>query len=157
MSVLVFDFGTRHIGVAAVVEESRIALPIATLAAKRGRPSLQPLTQLIKEWSPNEFVLGLPLNIDQTDSPMCDAVRDFGSYLTYHFDLPVTFVDERLSTREAKQRSFIEGISNRGKSGKRRRKSIHLSSGSHAIAAQVIGETWLAGRTESKCMVSSPD
>lgn len=157
MSVLVFDFGTRHIGVAAVVAESRIALPIATLAAKRGRPSLQSLTQLVKEWSPSEFVLGLPLNIDQTDSPMCEAVRDFGSYLTHHFNLPVAFVDERLSTLEATQRSSIDAISSRRKSGKRKGKSKRHSSGNHALAAQVIGETWLAERTESNSVASSQE
>ena len=157
MSVLVFDFGTRHIGVAAVVAESRIALPIATLAAKRGRPSLQSLTQLVKEWSPSEFVLGLPLNIDQTDSPMCEAVRDFGSYLTHHFNLPVAYVDERLSTLEARQRSSLDLVSNRGKPGKRRSKSKDHSSGSHALAAQVIGETWLAECTDSRSVASSQD
>ena len=157
MSVLVFDYGTRHIGVAAVVAESRMSLPIATLDARRGRPGLQSLTALVREWSPTEFVLGLPLNIDESDSPMCDAVRDFGTYLSDHFNLPVDYVDERLSSLEARKRLFEQPLPERSKARRHRRKSKLDLSGNHALAAQVIGETWLAERSEPNPSPSSPE
>ena len=153
MAVLTFDYGTRHIGVAAVVSESHIAIPIATLKAKRGRPDRESLAQLIQEWSPSEFVVGLPLNLDETDSPMCDAVRKFGSYISHEFNVPVVYVDERLSTREADQRAasleeLTSSSSKRRNSIKRRPKTKKNGLGSHALAAQIIAETWLSQREE---------
>ena len=161
MSVLIFDFGTRHIGVAAVVVESRISLPIATLVAKRGRPNLQAMSRLIQEWSPTNFIVGLPLNIDQTDSPMCEAVRRFGSFLEDQFIVPVVYVDERLSTHEANFRSSrvgeLERRRNSSKTTQRKSRTRQNLLGSHALAAQVIGETWLAQQLESNSLVASSE
>ena len=74
------------------------------------------------------LVIGLPLNMDDTESPMSARARKFAERLGRVTNTPVELVDERLSSREAADRS----------SRPRR------DAGSHAAAAAVIAETWLA-------------
>lgn len=121
---LTFDFGMKHIGVASVEVTSRIVGPKCTLSANHGKPNVDQLDFLVDAWQPTDLVVGLPLNMDSTESKMSRAARKFGHYLEKRFHLPVHFVDERLSSYDAAQR---EGTKN----------------ADHALAAVAIGETWL--------------
>lgn len=121
---LTFDFGMKHIGVASVEVTSRIVGPKCTLAAHHGKPNVDQLDFLIDAWQPTDLVVGLPLNMDSTESKMSTAARKFGHFLEKRFQLPVHFVDERLSSYEANQRAGTKDAD-------------------HALAAAAIGETWL--------------
>lgn len=121
---LTFDFGMKHIGVASVEVTSRIVGPKCTLAANHGKPNVDQLDFLVDAWQPTDLVVGLPLNMDSSESKMSRAARKFGHFLEKRFHLPVHFVDERLSSYDAAQR---EGTKN----------------ADHALAAVAIGETWL--------------
>lgn len=121
---LSFDFGMKHIGVASVEVTARIVGPKCTLAASHGKPNVDQLDFLVDTWQPTDLVVGLPLNMDDSESKMSKAARKFGRFLEQRFQLPVHFVDERLSSYEAAQR---EGKHN----------------ADHALAAVAIGETWL--------------
>ena len=121
---LSFDFGMKHIGVASVEVTSQIVGPKCTLAAKHGKPDVAQLDFLVDAWQPSDFVVGLPLNMDSSESPMSKAARKFGQFLEKRFQLPVHFVDERLSSYEAAQRTGSQ-------------------TADHAQTAVAIGETWL--------------
>ena len=124
MGALSFDFGMKHIGVASVQVTSRIVDPKCTLSANHGKPEVVQLDFLVDAWQPTDLVVGLPLNMDSSESRMSRAARKFGQFLEKRFQLPVHFVDERLSSYEAKQRGDGQNAD-------------------HALAAVVIGETWL--------------
>ena len=96
------------------------ASPVGTVRAKDGIPVWAALDALVREWRPDGFVVGLPLNMDDTESEMSRAARRFGSRIGRRYGIDVAFADERLSTFEAVGRG-----------------------GDHATAAQVIAETWL--------------
>lgn len=128
---LTFDFGMKHIGVASVEVTSRIVGPKCTLSANHGKPNVDQLDFLVDAWQPTDLVVGLPLNMDSTESKMSRAARKFGHYLEKRFHLPVHFVDERLSSYDAAQR---EGTKN----------------ADHALAAVAIGETWLHDQIVSR-------
>ncbi len=124
-AALVFDFGLRHIGIALALAGPGIARPLATAAAEQGRPRWQRIDALVAEWRPTRLVVGEPLNMDGTPSDMAVRAKGFGKALEARYGLPVSFADERLSTFEARARGADAGDA-------------------HALAAEVIAETWLA-------------
>ena len=100
--VLAFDFGTRRIGVASGQEMLGTGQPVAMLPARDGIPDWQRIEQLLQEWRPDLVVVGLPLNMDDTENEMCARARKFGNRIHGRYHVPVEMVDERLTSFEAK-------------------------------------------------------
>lgn len=129
MLVLAFDFGMRRIGVATGQKVSQTASPLCVLKATDGVPDWEQVAALIKEWRPSELVVGLPLNMDDTEQHLTKCARSFARKLQDKFSIETHLHDERLTTWEAKQ------ISADMNSGKQNR--------SDAIAAALILQSWL--------------
>ncbi|MDW5375970.1 Holliday junction resolvase RuvX [Halomonas sp. HP20-15] len=131
--VLAFDFGTRRIGAAVGNELIRRATALDPLPARDGIPDWNVVTRLVEEWQPDLFVVGLPLNMDDSESDMSRRARKFGKRLYGRYGKPCEMVDERGSTREAKTiaRDF-------GHRGNYREESVD------GLAAQLILESWFA-------------
>lgn len=102
VTLLCFDFGTRQIGVAYGQTFSGTAQPVAVLRARDGQPQWEQVLRLVAEWQPQRLLVGLPLNMDGTESEFCTRARRFAGRLHARTGKPVTLVDERLSTVEAK-------------------------------------------------------
>jgi putative Holliday junction resolvase len=102
VTLLCFDFGTRQIGVAYGQTFSGTAQPVAVLRARDGQPQWEQVMRLVAEWQPQRLLVGLPLNMDGTESEFCTRARRFAGRLHARTGKPVTLVDERLSTVEAK-------------------------------------------------------
>ena len=102
--VLGLDYGTRKIGLASgqVITGGATALP--ALACRNGTPDWDAIEQAVKEWQPQALVVGLPLNMDDSESELSARARRFARQLEGRLGLPVWLVDERLSTREARDR-----------------------------------------------------
>ncbi len=98
---LVFDFGTRKIGVAAASRLAGTATPLATLPARDGVPDWRDIEALIRDWQPEVLVIGLPRNTDGTDSAMTSRARAFGAWLSSQSGLPAEEIDERFTSTEA--------------------------------------------------------
>ena len=100
--VMAFDFGTRRIGVASGQEMLGIGKPLTMLPARDGVPDWEQIGRLLKEWQPDRVLVGLPLNMDDTENDMCARARKFGKRLQGRFHVEVEMVDERLTSFEAK-------------------------------------------------------
>ena len=100
--VMAFDFGTRRIGVAVGQELLATGQPVAMINARDGIPDWHQVEALLTEWQPDLVVVGLPLNMDDTENDMCARARKFGKRLHGRYHLPVEMVDERLTSFEAK-------------------------------------------------------
>ncbi|MEM8766418.1 MAG: Holliday junction resolvase RuvX [Pseudomonadota bacterium] len=127
--VLAFDFGLKHIGVAVGQTLTRTATPLTTLTARDGKPNWPDVRELVNEWRPERLVVGLPLNMDDTESEMAERARRFAQQLEKQTGLAVTLADERLTTYASR--------------AERRNAGMKSSSGEHAAAAALIAETWL--------------
>jgi len=125
-----FDYGTRQIGVAVGGERSGLAQPAATVSVHGTKPDWEALDGLVRTWQPDALVIGLPLNMDGSETRLAPAARGFGNRLRSRYNLPVHLVDERLTSRAA--RELLAGASRR-----RVRKEIN------AVAAQQILQTFL--------------
>ena len=100
---MAFDFGMKKIGIAVGQSITRSANPLTIIPAKDGIPDWQHLAKIIEEWQPGHLVIGLPLNMDGTESKMSLLAQKFGRKLSGRYDIPHSNVDERLSSFEARQ------------------------------------------------------
>lgn len=103
-SVLGFDFGTQKIGVASGQSLTGTGSPLPALRCRDQAPDWAAIEALIREWQPDALVVGLPLNMDDSESPLSQQARRFARRLNGRFGKPVWMVDERLSTRDARER-----------------------------------------------------
>ena len=131
--VMGFDFGQSKIGVAIGQRLTSSANPLGIVPAKDGKPDWQILDKLINEWQPGLFIVGLPLNMDDSMSEMGRAAQKFSRRLEGRYHIATAMMDERLSTFEARQQT--DNVSAAG-SGKHTQELDD-------IAAQLILESWL--------------
>lgn len=129
--VIAFDYGTRSIGVASGQAITGTASELPPLKADNGVPKWPELQALLEAWQPDLVLVGLPLNMDGSDSELAQRARKFANRIHGRFGVPVALYDERLSTREAKQEAR-----ERGHRGSYRDNPVD------SIAARLILESW---------------
>ena len=134
VTFLGFDFGKRRIGIAAGQATTRTANALTTVS-NGVEPDWQSIGKLIHEWCPAGLVVGLPLDEEGKDTDMSRLAERFGRQLESRYQVPVFYMDERLTSSEAGGR-FIEARAQ----GRARRKDI---SRLDAVAAKIILENWL--------------
>lgn len=128
-----FDFGTKFIGVAVGQTLTKTAKALTSIKNSDNEVMWREIQKLLDEWQPNALIVGLPLNMDDTEQPLTAIACQFGNNLKHRFHLPVHFCDERLSTVEAKEHLFSE-------SGYRGLSKDKID----AASAQIILESWMA-------------
>jgi putative Holliday junction resolvase len=112
--LLGLDLGEKTIGVAVSDSLLSVATAVSTIRRKKLAPDLAALRQIMTERNVGGLVIGLPLNMDGSEGPRCQSVRQFARNLLAQGDLPVAFWDERLSTM-AVTRPMLEADLSRGK------------------------------------------
>ncbi len=97
--ILAVDYGERRIGLAVSDPLRMIATPLPTLQRKRNkRPPIQAIADLARANEVSALVVGLPLTLAGTESEWTQEVRAFGEKLAERAELPVTFIDERMTS-----------------------------------------------------------
>ncbi|MDQ2993788.1 MAG: Holliday junction resolvase RuvX [Pseudomonadota bacterium] len=104
-----FDFGIKHIGVAVGQTVTQSANPLTALKAENGIPQWDVVDAIIKEWGPKALLVGIPLNMDNSEQLITKQANKFANRLADRYHLPVHRVDERLTTVEARQQLFEQG------------------------------------------------
>ncbi len=138
MRYLAIDHGTRRIGLAICDAGETIASPLCVLD---GRTDVVPrIARIVREEGVGALVVGLPLNMDDSEGPQATKAKAFGERLSEDLALPVYFQDERLSSFGAQEKLEPAGFS-------RARRRDRLD----AVAAAEILQAFLeakAGRSE---------
>jgi len=98
MTILAFDYGTRRVGVAVGNTEAKVSQALKTIAAASTEILFQELEKLIKEWQPDQVVVGLPTHPDGSEHEMTAKAKRFGNQVHGRFNLPVSWVDERYTS-----------------------------------------------------------
>jgi len=132
MGFMALDVGDKTIGV-ATSNELGWTSPVVTIRRTNLQADLEALARLVEEHEPQRLVVGLPLNMDDTEGPRAAKSRRFAAALRERFGLPVALQDERLSTFEAEQRLAEAGVP-----------AIKRKAIVDMVAAQVILEAYLA-------------
>lgn len=92
------DVGDKTIGVALSDSLLMTASPVEVIRRTKFTADAEKLIALIRAREAAGLVLGLPVNMDGTEGPRCQSVRQFAANLLEKIDLPLAFWDERLST-----------------------------------------------------------
>jgi putative Holliday junction resolvase len=95
---------------------------------------------LIREWRPAALVVGLPYNVDDSESAAAARARSFAGALAARYALPVELIDERYSSMEAHDR-----LRQARASGLRKRRVV--KGDVDAGAARIILERWFSQTT----------
>lgn len=104
MRVMGVDYGRKRVGIAVSDPTGTLASPLETLTRRSGkRPPVAAISRLADREGVEHVVLGLPLELDGTENEWCREVRDFGNALATRLDLPLTFIDERLTSVRAEE------------------------------------------------------
>ena len=135
-TILGFDFGERHIGVAVGNTITAQAQALMTLHVESNAARLAAVEKLVAEWQPAGFVVGQPEHADGTPHEVAHLAKKFGNRLQEKFRLPVAYVNETLSSAEASRMLAARGI-----------KGIAQKLQIDAVAAQVILQSYLDERS----------
>lgn len=92
------DIGTKTIGLALSDVLGMIATPTETLRRGKFMDDSKKLLAMIEQHDIGVLVLGLPLNMDGSEGPRCQSVRQFAANYLAVQDIDIVFWDERLST-----------------------------------------------------------
>lgn len=99
---MAFDYGEKRIGVALGNALTRSARALVIVSNLNREHRFKAVGELIAEWRPDALVVGLPMHPDGTPHEMTQQAKRFGNQLNGRFNLPVTWVDERYSSVEAR-------------------------------------------------------
>ncbi len=101
--LMALDVGSKTIGVATSDATRMLATPLTTVKRGKLAVDLALLGDLATKHEARALAIGLPLNMDGTEGPRCQSVRQFAANIALHGPaalaaLPIVLQDERLST-----------------------------------------------------------
>ncbi len=132
MRIIGIDYGDARVGIAVSDETGFLASAVCTINVSGMRDACKKTVNKIKELNGTAIVLGLPKNMDGSESFRVEKTRAFAEMLRSELDLEIIYVDERLSTVQAYTYLNITDFN-----GKKRKKVID------ALSAQIILQSYL--------------
>jgi putative Holliday junction resolvase len=122
--LMALDVGSKTIGVATSDLLRLLATPLMTLKRTKLAPDLEQLADLARRSDVKALVVGLPLNMDGSEGPRCQSVRQFVANIARHgpsalAELPILLQDERLSTAAVTRRMIEDYDMSRAKRAER--------------------------------------
>jgi putative Holliday junction resolvase len=138
--ILAVDWGEVRFGLALSDETQTIASPLCTLSRRAGKRFPMPaFLELITAHRPVGLVVGLPLTPDGIEGESAAAARELSALLGARTYLPVTLVDERMTT--ARAHAAIQEL---GGSARGRREDVD------ALAAAILLQHFLEIRRNER-------
>ena len=133
MRYLAIDYGDKRTGLAMCDAGETIVTPLSVIQSQK--ELLRKIADIVRKENVEAIVLGLPLNMDDSEGPQTKFVLKFAEQLRQHFDIPIHFQDERLSSFTAEEKLAPADFTR----GKKRK---HLD----AVAAAAILEAFLQAK-----------
>lgn len=102
MNYLGLDIGTKRIG-CAISESGVIAREYKTIAVTDTNQAIKDIISICQKENIEKIVVGLPQNMDDTESDFTKEVKDFVQKMKVRIKIPIVFEDERLTSKEAER------------------------------------------------------
>ena len=106
-NILGIDYGQKYIGYAIGNDITLTSSTQGTIIYKNQQKLFQEIQDLVNEWEVKLIILGLPINMDDTESKMSKEVRGFKEKIEKSLNIECKLHDERLSSFEAKEQKEI--------------------------------------------------
>jgi putative Holliday junction resolvase len=97
-TLMAFDYGTRRVGVAIGNTMTKAGQALQVITAPSSDALFQEIASLLKEWQPDQLIVGRPVHPDGSPHEMTAKAVRFGNQLHGRFHLPVDWVDERYTS-----------------------------------------------------------
>jgi putative Holliday junction resolvase len=122
--LMALDVGSKTIGIATSDVLRSLASPLATIRRSKLAADLASLGELARKHDIRALAVGLPLNMDGSEGPRCQSVRQFVANIAalgppHLARLPVVLQDERLSTAAVTRGMIDDYDMSRGKRAER--------------------------------------
>jgi putative holliday junction resolvase len=140
VAALGLDVGSKRIGVAGCDGLGLIATGITTIWRSSFPADIAQLTQIIAERQVEILVIGLPYTMDGNIGSQAKQVQKFARRVAAAIELPIEYVDERLTSYAAEEMMKAANIS-----VSQNKATIDR------IAAAVILQQWLDTRSDRSC------
>lgn len=111
ISALGLDVGRKRIGVAGCDGTGLIATGLTTIARRSFQQDVEQIQQWVNQRQVQILVIGLPYNMDGSLGFQAKQVQKFAARLSQALQLPVEYVDERLTSVQAEQLLHAENRS----------------------------------------------
>ena len=135
MRVLALDIGEVRVGIAVCDPQGRVASPVCVLPAAEVEGMAGPFRRVLDDWEPELLVCGLPLTLAGEEGPQAQRIRAIATRVSEQTRLPLEYVDERLTSSEAKQILRRQGLNEKAMRGK-----VDM------VAASLMLQAWLDSR-----------
>ena len=96
--LLGIDPGNKNIGFAICDENKKVATPLKVLQKSKFEVLIKQINQIIKENHIKGIIIGNPINMDGTSGKSSQSASDFAKNLSKNITIPITMLDERLSS-----------------------------------------------------------
>ncbi len=100
---MALDVGSKRIGIAISDPSRLLASPLITITRNSKKADIETILNLACENDIKDIVVGLPISLSGKFGPQAKQITAFIEKLSEQTTLPVTFIDERYSTTEAKK------------------------------------------------------
>lgn len=137
MIALALDIGEARVGIAVSDATGTLAMPVKVLPAQEVLGNARSFRYIIEDYEPDVLVCGRPETLAGEDGPQTQRVLEAAKKIARATGLPLEFIDERLSSREAKRILREQGLSEREMRGK-----------VDSVAASLFLQTWLDVRNK---------
>lgn len=137
MIALALDIGEARVGIAVSDATGTLAMPVKVLPAQEVLGNARSFRYIIEDYEPDVLVCGRPETLAGEDGPQAQRVIEAAKKIARATGLPLEFIDERLSSREAKRILREQGLSEREMRGK-----------VDSVAASLFLQTWLDVRNK---------
>lgn len=134
-TVIAFDFGLKRTGIAVGNTLTGSASPECTIQSNNEKPNWETITHLFEEWKPDQLVVGMPTELDGSESPLTKQINRFCNQLNGRYNLPVDQENEQFTSIEAAAR--LKQLRQSGRKKKVSKDEVDK------IAASIILENWM--------------
>lgn len=132
MRVMALDIGDVRVGVAVSDPSGRVASPVCVLPAREVLCRAPSFRRVVEDWEPDLLLCGRPMTLAGEEGPQARRVEEQARAIAKGCELPLEFVDERLTSAQAKRILGEQGLSERAMRGK-----VDM------VAASIFLQAWL--------------
>ncbi|MCD8316225.1 MAG: Holliday junction resolvase RuvX [Eggerthellaceae bacterium] len=132
MRVMALDIGDSRVGIAVSDPTGKIASPVAVLSTAEVMNHSATFLRIVDDWEPDLLVCGIPVSMNGEEGPQAKKIKQIARQIAKNCDISLRFVDERLSSVQAKRSMKATGMNERNMRGK-----VDM------VAASIFLQAWL--------------
>lgn len=118
MNILAFDIGDSRVGIAYGNINSKLSTPLCVLSPDEILNKSKQFQNILLDYMPQKFIFGLPKSLNGELNKQAEHVKEIAKQISSLYDIEYDFVDERLSSKEARQILREQGLSEKQMKGK---------------------------------------